>query len=102
MHLVQIFLPLADNEGNQFDRGEFKAVEDELFTRFAGLTAYPRAPASGVWESPQSGVRRDDTIVYEIMVERLEIAWWGEFRRRLEASFRQEQVLVRAQMIDLL
>lgn len=49
MILVQILLPLADNDGVPFPEADLAAVQAELATRFGGLTAHNRAPARGVW-----------------------------------------------------
>jgi hypothetical protein len=101
--LVQILLPLFDDEGRAQPRRHFAAVREELMRRFGGLTAYTRAPAEGVWaESADASPRRDDIVVYEVMTPDLDPAWWAEFRRGLEARFRQERVVVRAESIRLL
>lgn len=102
MHLVQILLPLADNEGNRFTREPFEAVERELMTAFGGFTAYPRAPASGLWKSPDLETLRDDMIVYEALVESLDRAWWTEYRRQLQQRFAQDVILIRATKTTLL
>ena len=49
MHIVQILLPLADNQGRRFSESLLREVREELVSRFGGLTAYGRAPAMGVW-----------------------------------------------------
>ena len=49
MHLVQILLPVYDNEGNELPQVEFRRVRSELSHRFGGLTAFTRAPAEGIW-----------------------------------------------------
>jgi hypothetical protein len=49
MHLVQLLLPLYDNERRPFARERLDAVRAELAERFGGVTAFLRAPASGVW-----------------------------------------------------
>ena len=50
MHLIQILLPLNDNEGAPFDPDLYRDVREELSSRFGGLTAFTRAPAEGHWE----------------------------------------------------
>lgn len=101
MFLVQILLPLYDNAGAAIARGEFRRVRDELSERFGGLTAYTRAPAEGVWE--EDGARtRDEIVIYEVMAERLDERWWRDYRTNLEARFRQDVVVVRAQELRLL
>jgi len=49
MYLVQILLPLYDNEGHTFEASEYVRLRAELADRFGGVTAYPRVQASGVW-----------------------------------------------------
>jgi hypothetical protein len=96
MHLVQILLPLADNEGKALPWKLHDEIRTELTERFRGLTAYTRAPAEGTWK-PRSGVKRDEIIVYEVMVASLDVGWWKRYKKRLEKLFRQEQVIIRAQ-----
>lgn len=47
MHLIQLLLPLYDNQGNRFDHAVFDEVQAELTERFGGVTAYLRSPARG-------------------------------------------------------
>ncbi len=49
MQLVQILLPLLDNEGRRFQPAAYERIRAELIGRFGGLTASPgRLPrASG-------------------------------------------------------
>jgi hypothetical protein len=102
MYLIHILLPLKDNEDRSYGREPFRAVADELTERFGGLTAYTRAPAEGHWKAGFSGASKDEIVIYEVMTEELDEAWWGEYRRALEARFRQKQVIVRAQEVRLL
>jgi hypothetical protein len=95
MHLVQVLLPLADNQGHPFADGLLREVREELVTRFGGVTAYGRAPAQGVWA--HKGTRqKDDIAVVEVMVETLDVNWWAGFRSRLEYRLSQEELVVRA------
>lgn len=102
MHLVQLFLPLRDNDGNAFPRDRFAAVRDELTARFGGLTAYTRAPAQGLWSDSDGPPQRDDLVVYEVMVDHLDRAWWATYRTALERLFSQEELLVRSQAVERL
>jgi hypothetical protein len=102
MYLIEIFLPVADNEGICFSRGEHQAVERELTEVFGGVTAYPRAPATGRWKDSEAATRKDDLIIYEVMSEKLDQQWWSRYRKRLEHTFRQEQLVIRAHEVLLL
>lgn len=103
MHLIQILLPLRDNDGWPFPPGLHAAVRRELAERFGGLTAYSRAPAEGLWEGDAgASAGRDDIVVLEVMAEQLDAAWWRSYREDLERRFRQESVVVRALATRLL
>ena len=101
MHLVQILLPVYDNEGRRFPASMYGEVRTELTERFGGLTAYSRAPAEGLWQE-ESGTTRDDIVVYEVMTEPLDRSWWSSFRARLAERFRQEDLVVRSHRVDRL
>ena len=102
MYLVQILLPLYDNRGERFESALYRDVRDQLVERFGGLTAYTRAPISGLWQESPGRTVRDDLVIYEIMVETLEEAWWADYRRALELQFQQDTLVVRAQQIVML
>jgi hypothetical protein len=102
MHLVQLLLPLAGPDGEPFDHALFEAVGRELTDRFGGMTAYTRAPATGLWQPSAGSTSRDEVVVYEVMVDTLNSDWWAEYRRVLEGRFRQQELVVRAHMITRL
>jgi len=45
---------------------------------------------------------RDELLIYEIMTSELDRVWWRDYRAILEKRFRQEQVLIRAQQVEVL
>jgi len=96
MFLVQILLPLFDNEGHPFEPSDYVQLRSELADRFGGVTAYTRAPARGVWKDDTGETTRDDIVIFEVMTEELDRSWWNGFRRDLERRFRQDTVIVRA------
>lgn len=108
MHLVQLLIPVYDNHGASFPASHYATLRQELAERFGGLTAYSRAPAQGVWEGDGNGkdgeapAKQDDIIVYEVMVDELDRAWWSRYRRTLEERFRQDELVIRAQTIERL
>ncbi len=102
MTLVQLLLPLFDNDGNRLPESTFLQVRAELTERFGGLTAYTRAPASGLWQDEDTGeTSLDDIVVYEVMVDSLDRDWWRAYRLELEQTFRQKELVVRGQEIEL-
>jgi hypothetical protein len=96
MFLVEILLPLYDNEGRRFGAGDFDRVSEELAGRFGGVTAFRRAPGEGVWRAGGSGESRDRVVVFEVMADELDRAWWRDYREDLERRFRQEKIVARA------
>lgn len=102
MHLIQLLLPLYDNDGVHFAQSLYAQVRGELVERFGGLTAYTRAPAAGVWEEAPGRHVRDDIVIYEIMAEALDRDWWQRYRTELEQRFVQEKLVVRATAVQLL
>ena len=96
MHLVQLFLPLRDDHAEAFGRDCYARVRGELTEHFGGVTAYQRAPAVGLWEAPDGDVERDDVVLFEVMVETLDRAWWSSYSQQLAVRFKQDEVMVRA------
>ena len=102
MHLIQLLLPLYDNAGQPFPPALYDGVRKELVERFGGLTTYSRAPAKGLWKEDGDPVRKDDIVVYEVMADAVDRAWWAGYRKELEAQFQQDELVVRAQVMELL
>ncbi|HEY8383321.1 MAG TPA: hypothetical protein VIL09_14325 [Microvirga sp.] len=101
MHLVQILLPLADNQGRRFTGEEYGRVRQELAERFGGITSFTRAPAEGVWKEG-GHTARDDIVVFEVMTRDLDRAWWERYRADLERRFAQEAIVIRAIRVEML
>jgi hypothetical protein len=70
VYLIQLLLPLYDNEGNHFSREVYDKVRDELTDYFGGATSFRRSPAEGVWE--ESGkIVFDELIIRATQFEQL-------------------------------
>lgn len=100
-YLVQLLLPVKDNDGRPFDDEVFAATRGELVERFGGVTAYLRAPARGLWKGT-GGVDHDDIVILEVMTDDLNRAWWTRYRDQVRIRFRQDELVVRALPIELL
>jgi len=94
--LIQMLLPLYDNEGARFGAEPFTRTRQELLDKFGGLTAHQRAPAKGLWKTGDGDVAHDDVAVFEVMAADLDRTWWDTYRRELERRFRQDKIVVRA------
>jgi hypothetical protein len=100
MHIVQLLLPLYDNNGQTFSEAQMAAIREELVTRFGGVTA-ARTPAEGVWAHRGTTVR-DDIILVEVMADSLDRNWWRDFQKRLEKQLRQDTIVVRTHISEQL
>jgi hypothetical protein len=102
MHLVQLLLPLYDNDGRSFEKAMFDLVRDELTENFGGVTAYRRSPAEGLWKEDGGAVARDDVVIYEVVAEELDRLWWKRYGSMLAGRFRQEEMMIRAIPVERL
>jgi hypothetical protein len=102
MRRIEIFLPLYDNVGRRIPKRIFDQTAHELTEKFGGLTAYTRAPATGLWKKTNRHTARDDLVIYEVMCRTLNRTWWRRSRRQLERRFQQEKIVIRVQQVELL
>ena len=102
MRLIQLLLPLYDNDGKPAAPSLFREVQADLTEKFGGLTAYSRAPAEGRWREDGTHTVRDDIVIFEVMSEDVDRAWWRSYRMQLERAFRQQQIVIRASDIEML
>ena len=101
MHLVQILLPLFDNDGEAYGEELFSRIRSELAERFGGLTAFTSAPAQGLWKS-EGKTTHDEIVVFEVMTADIDAEWWRHYRKALEKAFRQDTIVIRAQPVTIL
>jgi hypothetical protein len=101
MYLIQLLLPLHDNEKRSIPVEHFNTVRTDLTRRFGGVTAFVRAPAKGLWEEDEE-IKRDDVIMFEIIAETLCKNWWREYRLKLQHVFKQKEVLIWATRVEKL
>ena len=97
MVLIQMLLP--GTSGHDAATAETRA---ELVDAFGGLTAYERAPAHGVWTSPDGDRQHDPVVMVEVVAPAFDRGWWRAYSERLRRRFGQDAIHVRALAIDLL
>ena len=95
MFLIQILVPVANNEGKKFSAEKFSTLKDILMERFGGLTVFSQAPAVGLWEKSEKEVLHDQIVVFEIMTKKKKHNWWKDFRKWLEKEFEQDFIVIR-------
>lgn len=101
-HQVRLWLPLSDNAGRPFPATLIAQVRAELTDEFGGVTAFVHSPALGTWKDDDGDVRRDQMLLFEIIVPSLDRTWWTSYRHRLEAQFQQEEILMVATAVTCL
>lgn len=101
MYLVEMLLPMRDNEGRPFAPEIFQSLRNELIERYGGVTAFTRAPAEGETKAGNDIVH-DDIVVLEVMTHEIDREWWRQYRERLERAFEQDEVVVRATAFERL
>jgi hypothetical protein len=99
--LIQILLPLYDEKGKSFSVESYARIKEELTEQFGGLTAYTRAPATGLWKENEDKVSRDEIVVYEVVANDIDKSWWKIYKKKLEHDFRQDELMIRSSDIDL-
>jgi hypothetical protein len=102
MRLVQIFLPLYDNNKQPFSQSHYDGVRSELAQTFGGVTAFVRSPAEGLWKQDDDNIHRDDVVIFEVIVDSIKYEWWSQYRLTLEQRFSQEEVLIIVTKIEKL
>jgi hypothetical protein len=101
MDLIEILLPTRDNRGKPFPPEIYRSLRRDLTQIFGGVTAFTRAPASG--EDKEGGkIVRDQIITLEVMTGEIDYGWWKQYRESLEAIFDQDEIVVRALLIEKL
>jgi hypothetical protein len=101
MYLIEILLPLHDNKGQAFPQKLYRQLRHELTERFGGVTVFNRAPAIG--ESREDGhLTRDEIVVFEVMADEIDRAWWKQYRETLESAFAQDEIVVRSTIMEKL
>ena len=96
-HLVQILLPKETGNGRPIGKEWFDG-SSRADGKFGGATSFLRAPGQGLWQSGGS-TENDRIAVVEVMVERLDHAFWRSLRERLERELSQDEIVIRAQEI---
>jgi 5-methylthioribose kinase len=102
MYLIQILLPLYDNDGRQLPQHEYEQVRDELTELVGGITTYVRSPAEGLWKENSTSTVHDDIVIYEVMTEVFDREWWQSYREELAARFRQDVLIMRVSEMQLI
>jgi hypothetical protein len=76
MYLIQLRLPLHDNDNQAFPSEYFDVVRRTLTERFGGVTAFLRSPAVGLWKEGEEELKHDEVVMFEVITRELDRDWW--------------------------
>ena len=101
MVLIQLLLPASGAAAND-GQAPLAETRSELANKFAGLTAYVRSPAKGLWTAPDGHTEQDEVVMFEVVTDTFDRAWWRAYAATLAERFRQDTIHVRAVPVDML
>jgi hypothetical protein len=102
MYLIQILLPLTDENKVPFPDEYYATLAETLTKKFGGVTAYMPSPATGLWKEDQNTTVKDQIAVLEVMAEQLDVSEWKKIKDDLARKFRQEEILMRTFQVTIL
>ena len=103
----EIYLPLRYNDGTRIERRKFQQVERELLEEFGGFTAMQQDSLHalrGFWEY-KGQVYQDEIVLFTVYTfEEFEGAevFLSHYKQVLKEKFRQEEVLLTAQTLEVI
>ncbi|MBA2423155.1 MAG: hypothetical protein H0V61_08020 [Chitinophagales bacterium] len=70
--LIQLLLPLNDNDGKQFPGAKYEKVKKVFIDKFGGVTIYRNTTAEGAWSDSTGEVCRDYVLIFEVITSKLD------------------------------
>ncbi|MFC3199459.1 hypothetical protein ACFOET_17690 [Parapedobacter deserti] len=95
MKLVQVFVPLVDNDGNRFPEEKFKDLQSALTEKFGGITVYRQMSIEGLWKETNKRTDKDMLAIFEVLADVVDTDYWEQLKARLATKFRQKDLLIR-------
>lgn len=102
LNKIEIFVPIFDNKGNRFSETIYRKIKKKLTEDFGGVTAYTQMPAEGIWKDTKYREIKDEIIIYEVMVSKIDKSYWKAYKQRLKEQFEQKELVIRQSGIGLL
>ena len=96
---IAIYVPLDYNDGPPISESQYVALQQELLTRFGGVTSVQRQfPLQGVWQTG-TDIYQDRVVVFSVMDFRegtpLEcLRYLEKLKGRLKKKFDQLEILI--------
>lgn len=92
---VELFIPLINQQNNTSIHKKYNQLRIQLLSKFGGLTIYKRTPVEGLWNDENEKTVQDDIMIYEIMIQQVDLNYWKDLKRSLEKSLNQEEIIIR-------
>ena len=99
---IEIYLPLDYNDGRPIPESKYVSLQDELLTRFGGVTSTQRQfPLQGWWRS-ETQLFQDRVVVFTVMDFREQtefelLRYLQRLKVRLKRKFDQREILITVQ-----
>jgi hypothetical protein len=99
IRVIEIYLPLDYNDGEPIPASKVVSLEDELLSRFGGVTSLQRQfPLKGAWHSGAE-IYFDEVVVFSAMDFRDDsqlscLRYLTRLKERLKKKFDQLEVLI--------
>ncbi|HZU37335.1 MAG TPA: hypothetical protein VFA18_15535 [Gemmataceae bacterium] len=96
---IEIYLPLDYNDGRPIPESKYISLQQELLTRFGGVTSVQRQfPLQGMWQSG-TDVFQDRVVVFSVMDFRHErqlecLRYLERLKSRLKKRLNQLEILI--------
>lgn len=90
---LELLVPETDAAGAKFPQKYYHDLEKELIKKFGGLTVYQRSPVAGMWQD-DSACTQQGMFVYELLLPKLEVAYWQQLKKKLEKKFNEKEILI--------
>jgi inorganic pyrophosphatase len=100
--LIELFLPVCDQLGNEFPHKHYTAVQKKLEEKFVHVTRYSRVPATVTSDHGKENLPAQAFIVYEIMAADLDSTFWSKYKTTLVKTFGQEDLIIRCTTISVI
>lgn len=96
---IDLYLPLDYNDGQPISPSKYVAVQEELLSRFGGVTSVQRQfPLQGIWQSGAE-LYHDRVVIFTVMDFRTEtqlqcLRYLERLKSRLKRKFDQLEILI--------
>jgi len=88
---VELYVPLAYNDGTIIDPNTLRDEENFLSERFGGVSIIPNV--RGRWYR-DGAIQRECIEIWRIIVDEYDPSWWSGYKVRARNMYEQEDFLI--------